>query len=109
MLSFFIKHSGNEKKTQKSDISKNIIKNYKSLSLYDLCFSGAVVAYFQITILPNIIKQILKQLDVNVAILTTISIMMFIITCNTAARLFGLVLMVVLSLLIYIKQIMIYL
>ena len=37
VLWFFIKHSGDEKKTQKSDISltKIIIKNYKSLSLYD--------------------------------------------------------------------------
>lgn len=77
-----------------------------------LCFSGAVIAYFQITILPNIIKQTLKQLDVNVAIFITISIIMFIITCSIAARLtkyfkiktitaFGLVLMVVLSLAMY--------
>ncbi|APC90791.1 MULTISPECIES: MFS transporter [Francisella] len=115
VLSFFIKHSGDEKKPQKSDISltKIIFKNYKSLVyMILLCFPGAVVAYFQITILPNIIKQILKQLDVNVAILTTISIIMFIITCNIAARLtkyfkiktitaFGLVLMVVLSLPMY--------
>lgn len=111
VLSFFIKHSGDEKKTKKSDISlTKIIKALVYMIL--LCFSGAVVAYFQITILPNIIKQTLKQLDVNVAIFTTISIIMFIITCSIAARLtkyfkiktitaFGLVLMVVLSLAMY--------
>lgn len=115
VLSFFIKHSGDEEKPQKSDISlvKVIIKNYKSLVyMILLCFPGAVVAYFQITILPNIIKKILHQSNVNVAILTTISIIAFIITCNIAAMLTkkfriktvtatGLVLMLVLSLPMY--------
>ncbi|MDE4978067.1 MFS transporter, partial [Francisella tularensis subsp. holarctica] len=90
--------------------TKIIIKNYKSLGYMILLgFPGADGAYFQIMILPNIIKQILKQVDVNVAILTTISIIMFIITCNIAERLtkyfklktikaFGFVLMIVLSL-----------
>ncbi|MDE4969601.1 MFS transporter, partial [Francisella tularensis subsp. holarctica] len=81
VLSCFIKHSGEQKKSQKSDISltKIINKNYKSLVyMILLCFPGAVVAYFQLMILPKIIKHILKQVDVNVAILTTISIIMFI-------------------------------
>ncbi|QEO59833.1 MFS transporter [Francisella marina] len=115
VLSFFIKHSGDEKEPEKSNVSltKVILKNYKSLIyMILLCFPGAVVAYFQITILPNIIKKILGHADVNVAVLTTISIIMFIVTCNIAARLtkyfkiktitaFGLVLMLILSLPMY--------
>ena len=63
-LSIVIKHSSDEKKTKKYDISltKIIIKNYKSFGyMILLCFYGAVIAYFQITILPNIIKQTLNN------------------------------------------------
>lgn len=115
VLSFFIKHSGDQKKPEKTDVSltKMVLQNYRSLVyMILLCFPGAVVAYFQITILPNIIKKILGQTNVDVAILTTISIVMFIITCNIAAMLTkrfkiktvtasGLVLMLVLSLPMY--------
>ncbi|AXA32923.1 MFS transporter [Francisella adeliensis] len=116
ILSFFIKHGKDEEeKPVTSDIKLRsmVLKNYKSIVyMLLLCFPGAVVAYFQITILPNIIKQVLGHTDVNVAILTTISIIVFIITCNLAARLtkyfsiksitaFGLMLMLVLSLPMY--------
>lgn len=116
ILSFFIKHGKNEEEKPAASgvkLSSMVLKNYKSIVyMLLLCFPGAVVAYFQITILPNIIKQVLGHTDVNVAILTTISIIVFIITCNLAARLtkyfsiksitaFGLVLMLVLSLPIY--------
>lgn len=116
VLSFFIKHGKDEEeKPAASDVKLGamVLQNYRSiLYMLLLCFPGAVVAYFQITILPNIIKQVLGHTHVNVAILTTISIIVFIITCNIAARLtryfsiksitaFGLVLMLVLSMPMY--------
>ncbi|AJC49516.1 major facilitator transporter [Allofrancisella guangzhouensis] len=117
VLSFFIKHSGSkeEKSTSKPQVKlKSLFLEYHKSILYMilLCFPGAVVAYFQITILPNIIKEILGQAHVNVAILTTISLIMFIGSCVLAARLtkffaikaiitLGLVLMLILPLPIY--------
>lgn len=91
ILAYFIKHSDHENKqssNQNIKFAKLIIENYKSiLFMFLLCFPGAVVAYFQITILPNIITQILKHKDVDIIILTAISIVVFILSCNLAASL----------------------
>ncbi|MED7787930.1 MFS transporter [Francisella sp. 19X1-34] len=92
VMSFFIKHTGDSKSevssSQQVKLWHLIVKYWKSIVfMMLLCFPGAVVAYFQITILPNIIKQILGHKDVNVAILTTISLIVFIGSCALAARL----------------------
>ncbi|MFC4892783.1 MFS transporter [Pseudofrancisella aestuarii] len=115
ILSFFIKHSGEEEEKKPSSNIKlaSLIMQNKANILFVvlLCFPGAVVAYFQITILPNIIKKILHQ-DVNVAILTTISLIIFIGSCILSARLtkyfsikavtsVGLILMIILPLPMY--------
>lgn len=117
VMSFFIKHSGDSdtKKTEKQQIKlvHLVIKYWKSIVfMMLLCFPGAVVAYFQITILPNIITQILGHKNVDVAILTTISLVVFIGSCTFSAKLTkffniksiiatGLVLMLLLPLPIY--------
>ncbi|QIV95237.1 MFS transporter [Allofrancisella frigidaquae] len=117
ILSFFIKHSGakEEKSAPKTQVKLTLLfLEYKASILYMilLCFPGAVVAYFQITILPNIIKEVLGQTHTNVALLTTISLAVFIGSCALAARLTkffatkviitaGLVLMLILPLPMY--------
>lgn len=92
VMSFFIKHSGDSdaKKTEKQQVklAHLAIKYWKSIIfMMLLCFPGAVVAYFQITILPNIITQILGHKNVDVAILTTISLVVFIGSCTFSAKL----------------------
>ena len=116
VLSFFIKHtgSGEKKDTTKKNVKLSALLAYKKSIAFMvlLCLPGAVVAYFQITILPNIITQILHNDTVNVAILTTVSLIVFIASCIFAARLTkyfsikniitaGLLLMIVLPLPMY--------
>lgn len=114
ILSFFIKHSGDDEKKPSSNIKLGTLFMENKSSIFFvalLCFPGAVVAYFHITILPNIVTKILGQ-DVNVASLTTISLIIFIISCRFSARLTkyfsiksvvstGLILMIILSLPLY--------
>jgi MHS family proline/betaine transporter-like MFS transporter len=116
ILSYFIKHSDGDKEdtSNKRNVKLSTIFEYKSsiMFLILLCFPGAVVSYFQITILPNIITQILHNDTVNVALLTTISLIVFIVACMSASRLtkwfsikqiitFGLVLMLITPLPMY--------
>ncbi|QLE79381.1 MFS transporter [Francisella sp. Scap27] len=116
IISFFIKHSKDEEEKPVASnikLSSTILKNYKSIIfIFVLSFPGSVVAYFQITMLPNIVKQVLGKTNVNVSVLTTISIIVFLIACHISVRLtkyfsiksvttFGLILMLVLSLPIY--------
>jgi MHS family proline/betaine transporter-like MFS transporter len=114
VLSFFIKHSGddnNKSKDSKDPVKLSTLFKYKKSMLYMilLCLPGAVIAYFPISILPNIITEVLGDKTVNVAILTTISLIVFIASCMVASRLtkylsiktiitIGLVLMVILPL-----------
>ena len=115
VLSFFIKHSGESEEKPKLDtkLTSLVFNNLRSIFFVILlCFPGAIVAYFQITILPNIIKQVLGFENVNVAMLTTISLVVFVISCLLSARLTkfftiktviatGLVLMIFLPLPVY--------
>ena len=112
VLSFFIKHLGKQEKVVKSQVklTRMIIENRSSiLFMILLCFPAAIGAYFGMTILPNIITEILGQKNINMEALTTTSLIMILISCVISARLtkyfniktvltIGLVLMLILPL-----------
>jgi MHS family proline/betaine transporter-like MFS transporter len=92
VLSFFIKHMGDEKSDDKPKVKTRlptmIAQNFTNIIFVMLlCFPGAVVAYFLLSILPNVIKEVLLDKTTNIELLTTISLILFIVICQIAARL----------------------
>lgn len=92
VLSFFIKHIGDENTDKEQPkraikLPTMIAQNFRSIIFVMLlCFPGAVVAYFLLSILPNVIKQVLLDKTTNIELLTTISLIIFILTCQVASR-----------------------
>lgn len=119
IMSFFIKSLNKsddkkEQQTKKKPNLKELVIASKSSMLYMLllCFPAAIVAYFLITILPNILTTVLHDNSQNIPLMIIIGLPIFIMMFFVSAKLTkyfsiktviasGLVLMLVLPLPMY--------
>lgn len=106
-----------DKKPQQLQVNvslKRLVIENRAAMLYMLllCFSGAIVAYFLVTILPNILSEVLHDNTQNIPMMLIVGLPIFIAMFFVSARLTkyfniktvvtsGLVLMVILPLPIY--------
>ncbi|MFT4694559.1 MAG: MHS family proline/betaine transporter-like MFS transporter [Francisella sp.] len=119
IMSFFIKkmNKDDDKKPQQAqnNISlRSLVIENKSAMFYMLllCFPGAIVAYFLVTILPNILSEVLHDNTQNIPMMIIVGLLIFIAMFYVSAKLTkyfniktvmasGLVLMVILPLPMY--------
>ena len=119
VMSFFIKkmNKNEDKKPQQLQVNvslKRLVIENRAAMLYMLllCFPGAIVAYFLVTILPNILSEVLHDNTQNIPMMIIVGLPIFIAMFFVSARLTkyfniktvvasGSVLMVILPLPIY--------